>query len=137
MLQLKKQQNFKSHKKRFLKGIEHRSTKLQFGYYGLKAMGKGTLNFKQIEAGRKALNQKLKRTGKIWIRIFPNLPISSKPIETRMGKGKGNVSEWIIYIKPGMVLYELSNVPKIKALTALKNAALKFSFKTKIIYRII
>jgi len=123
----------KYHKKRFFKGIEQRSNTLQFGYFGLKAINSGILNFKHMESGRKAINQILKRSGKIWIRVFPSLSLSKKPIEVRMGKGKGNVDTWISYIKPGTVIYEINSLDEIKALEALKNASLKLPLRTKII----
>jgi len=127
----------KLHKKRFFKGIDYRSTSLKFGHYGLKALNSSILTFNQIEAGRKAINQVLKRTGKIWIRIFTSLPITKKPIETRMGKGKGNVSHWVCYVKPGTVLYEINNISFLKAKEALTNASLKLSLKTKFIKKLI
>jgi large subunit ribosomal protein L16 len=126
----------KMHKKRFFHGVEHRNNKLKFGYYGLKALNSSLLSFKQIEAGRRAINQKLKRSGKIWIRVFPSLSITSKPIEVRMGKGKGNISGWFSYIKPGTILYELNDISVKKAKDALNNAALKLPLKTKIIYKL-
>ena len=123
----------KMHKKRYFKGIENRSTKLKFGYYGLKAITPGLLDYDQIESGRRIINRKLKRSGKIWIRIFPTLSISKKPIEVRMGKGKGNVSKWIKYVKPGTIIYEINNIQSNLAKTILKKASLKLPFKTKII----
>jgi large subunit ribosomal protein L16 len=126
----------KYHKKRYFKGIEYRSNTLKFGYYGLKALNSGLLNYKQIEAGRKAINQILKRFGKIWIRIFPILPLTKKPIETRMGKGKGNIDSWVYYVKPGTVLYEINVTNFLKAKEAFKNAAIKLPVKTKIIYKL-
>lgn len=125
----------KMHKKRFFKGTQHRSITLKFGYYGLKATSAGLLSFKQIEAGRRAINQKLKRSGKIWIRIFPSLSLTSKPIEVRMGKGKGNIDSWVYYVKPGSVLYEINEIPYNIAQEALKKAAIKLPIKTKIIKR--
>lgn len=123
----------KSYKKRFFKGIEYRSNSLKFGYYGLKALSCGILTFKHIESGRKAINQILKRSGKIWIRVFPTLPLSKKPIEVRMGKGKGAVNAWVCYIKPGTMIYEINIRNSSKAIEALKNASLKLPVATKII----
>ena len=121
----------KLYKKRFFKGIEYRANDLKFGYYGLKSLSSGILNFKHLEAGRKAINQILKRSGKIWIRVFPTLPLTKKPIEVRMGKGKGTVNTWVCYIKPGMIIYEINVMDNNKALEALKNAALKLPIATK------
>jgi large subunit ribosomal protein L16 len=125
----------KYHKKRFFKGIEYRSNNLQFGYYGLKSLNSGIMNYKHIESGRKAINQILKRSGKIWIRIFPRLSLTKKPIEVRMGKGKGNVNVWVCYIKPGTIIYEINSTNKVKSIEALKNASIKLPLQTKIVYK--
>jgi large subunit ribosomal protein L16 len=125
----------KYYKKRYFKGIELRSNKLKFGYFGLKALNSGILTFKHLESGRKTINQILKRSGKIWIRVFPSLSMTKKPIEVRMGKGKGNVNKWISYIKPGTVIYEINSLSNLKAIEALKNASIKLPFKTKIVYK--
>jgi len=125
----------KYYKKRYFKGIELRSNKLKFGYFGLKALNSGILTFKHLESGRKTINQILKRSGKIWIRVFPSLSMTKKPIEVRMGKGKGNVNKWISYIKPGTIIYELNSLSNLKAIEALKNASIKLPFKTKIVYK--
>jgi len=123
----------KSHKKRFFKGVQYKSNLLKFGYYGLKALNAGIVTYKHLETGRKAINQVLKRSGKIWIRVFPNQPLSKKPIEVRMGKGKGNVDKWICYIKPGTILYEVNSNNILKIKEALNNASIKLPLKTKII----
>jgi len=125
----------KYYKKRYFKGIELRSNKLKFGYFGLKALNSGILTFKHLESGRKTINQILKRSGKIWIRVFPSLSMTKKPIEVRMGKGKGNVNKWISYIKPGTIIYEINSLSNLKAIEALKNASIKLPFKTKIFYK--
>jgi len=125
----------KYYKKRYFKGIELRSNKLKFGYFGLKALNSGILTFKHLESGRKTINQILKRSGKIWIRVFPSLSMTKKPIEVRMGKGKGNVNKWISYIKPGTIIYEINSLSNLKAIEALKNASIKLPFKTKIVYK--
>jgi len=125
----------KYYKKRYFKGIELRSNKLKFGYFGLKALNSGILTFKHLESGRKTINQILKRSGKIWIRVFPSLFMTKKPIEVRMGKGKGNVNKWISYIKPGTIIYEINSLSNLKAIEALKNASIKLPFKTKIVYK--
>lgn len=121
-------------KKRFLKNnLQYRSNDLQFGYYGLKALNQGCLTPKHIESGRKSINQVLKRSGKIWIRVFPTLPLTKKPVEVRMGKGKGGVSTTICHIKPGSVIYEINTSNRNKALEALKNASLKLPLAMKLI----
>jgi large subunit ribosomal protein L16 len=125
----------KYYKKRYFKGIELRSNKLKFGYFGLKALNSGILTFKHLESGRKTINQILKRSGKIWIRVFPSLSMTKKPIEVRMGKGKGNVNKWVSYIKPGTIIYEINSLSNLKAIEALKNASIKLPFKTKIVYK--
>jgi len=126
----------KKHKKRFFKGIEYRSNTLQFGYCGLKSLNSGIIEYKHLEAGRKAINQVLKRFGKIWIRVFPTLSLTKKPIETRMGKGKGNVDIWVCYIKPGTIIYEVNSQDLIKTKESLLKAAIRLPFQTKIIYKI-
>lgn len=125
----------KQFKKRFFKNkkLAYRPNTLKFGYYGLKSTTYGTIEFKHLEAGRKAINQKLKRSGKIWIRILPILPITTTPISTRMGKGKGAVSSWIYFVKPGTIIYEINNITETKAREVLKKAAIKLPFQTKII----
>ena len=127
----------KYHKKRYFKGINYCANNLKFGYYGLKALSAGLIYYNQIEAGRKAINQILKRFGKIWIRIFTSLPLTKKPIETRMGKGKGNIDRWVCYVKPGTILYEINTDNFLKAKTALKNASIKLPIKTKMVIKVI
>ncbi|MDC6625681.1 50S ribosomal protein L16, partial [Leclercia adecarboxylata] len=89
------------------RGLAHRGSKISFGEYGLKATGRGRITARQIEAGRRAITRHVKRGGKIWIRVFPDKPISKKPLEVRMGKGKGSVEYWVAQIQPGRVLYEI------------------------------
>lgn len=94
------------------RGLAHRGSKISFGEYGLKATGRGRITARQIEAGRRAITRHVKRGGKIWIRVFPDKPISKKPLEVRMGKGKGSVEYWVAQIQPGRVLYEIEACPK-------------------------
>ena len=108
---------------------------MQFGYCGLKSLNSGIIEYKNLEAGRKAINQVLKRFGKIWIRVFPTLSLTKKPIETRMGKGKGNIDVWVCYIKPGTIIYEVNSQDLIKTKEALLKAAIRLPFQTKIIYK--
>src|SRR5690554_7304550 len=94
------------------RGLAIRGSKVSFGEFALKATGRGQMTSRQIEAGRRALTRKVKRGGKIWIRVFPDKPITSKPLEVRMGKGKGSVEYWVCQIQPGRVLYEIEGVPR-------------------------
>ncbi|VFP87640.1 50S ribosomal protein L16 [Candidatus Erwinia haradaeae] len=103
---------------------------ISFGVFGLKAVDRGRLTARQIEAARRAMTRAMKRQGKIWIRIFPDKPITEKPLEVRMGKGKGNVEYWVAMIQPGKVLYEMSGVSEELAREAFKLAASKLSIKT-------
>ena len=115
------------------RGKSFRANTLAFGTYGLKALELGRINSRQIEAGRVALSRTMKRTGKIWIRVFPDKPLTSKPVGVRMGKGKGSVEEWVMNIKPGRIIFEITGVDNNTAIKALKLAAAKLPFKTKIV----
>ncbi len=117
-------------------GIAVRGSQLNFGSFGLKATGRGWLSTRQIEAARIAMTRHVKRTGKIWIRIFPDKPISKKPAETRMGSGKGAPEDWVAVIKPGRILYEMDGVDEETAKEALRLAAHKLSIRTKFIKRV-
>ena len=112
-----------------------RGSSVSFGDYGLQALESGWLTARQIEAARIALSRYVKRTGKLWIRIFPDKPITKKPAETRMGKGKGPVEGWIAVVRPGKVLYEIMGVPEDKAREALYIAAQKLPVKTRFVMR--
>lgn len=115
------------------RGKAYRGNSLAFGTYGLKAIELGRINSRQIEAGRVALTRTMKRTGKVWIRVFPDKPLTSKPVGVRMGKGKGSVEEWVMNIKPGRIIFELTGVDNETAIKALTLAAAKLPFKTKIV----
>ncbi len=115
------------------RGKAYRGSSLAFGTYGLKALELGRINSRQIEAGRVALTRTMNRTGKVWIRVFPDKPLTSKPVGVRMGKGKGGVEDWVMNIKPGRIVFELTGVDNDTAVTALTLAAAKLPFKTKII----
>ncbi len=124
------------HRKQFkgrMKGTAYRGSSLEFGEYALKAVECGKMTSQQIEAARIAINRKVKRGGKMWIRIFPDKPITKKPAETRMGKGKGSPEYWVAPIKPGRILYELSGVEESLAIKALTLAGNKLPFATKVI----
>lgn len=108
---------------------------VSFGEYGLKALEPGWLTNRQIEAARIAISRAMSRSGKMWIRVFPDKPITKKPAETRMGKGKGAPEGWVAVVKPGRVMFELSGVPEDMAREALRKAAHKLPIKTKIVER--
>ncbi len=134
MLSPRKVKHRKQHKGR-MRGLSQRGSSISFGDYALKAVGCGRMTAQQIEAGRVTVNRKVKRGGQMWIRVFPDKPITKKPAETRMGKGKGSPEYWVATIKPGKILYELSGVPEELALEALKLAGYKLPFPTKVISR--
>ena len=114
------------------RGLAQRGSKISFGEIGLKATGRGRITARQIEAARRTMTRHVKRGGKIWIRIFPDKPITNKPLEVRMGKGKGNVEYWVCQIQPGRVLFEMSGVPDDLAIEAFKLAAAKLPLATTI-----
>jgi large subunit ribosomal protein L16 len=117
------------------RGLAHRGGKVSFGEYGLKTTERGRLTARQIEAARRALTRHIKRGGKIWIRVFPDKPVSKKPLEVRMGAGKGNVEYWVAQIKPGKVLYEVEGVTEEMAREALALAAAKLPIPTTFVKR--
>ena len=117
------------------RGLALRGSKVSFGEFGLKAVGRGRMTARQIEAGRRAMTRRIRRGGKIWIRVFPDKPISKKPAETRMGKGKSGPDHWVAIIKPGRVLYEMQGVEEEIAKEAFRLASHKLPFKTKFIKR--
>jgi len=117
------------------RGLAQNGNKVSFGEYGLKATERGRVSARQIEAARRAMTRKVKRNGKIWIRIFPDVPISSKPLEVRMGKGKGNVDYWCSKVQPGTVLYEMEGVSEELAREAFRLAANKLPIKTTFVIR--
>ena len=117
------------------RGLASQGNKGSFGEYGLKATDRGRITARQIEAARKAMTRHIRRGGKIWIRIFPDKPITKKPLEVRQGKGKGNVEYWVAQIQPGRILYEMSGVDENLAKEALKLAAAKLPVGTKFVTR--
>jgi len=134
MLQPARTKHRKAHKGR-IHGNASRCDKLNFGAYGLKALQPERVISKQIEAARVALTRHMKRTGKVWTRIFPNIPVSKKPTEVRMGKGKGAPEYWVCRVKPGRILFEVDGVNEIVAREALYKASAKLPIKTKFIKR--
>jgi len=124
----------KSHRGR-LKGKSKGATSVDFGQYGLQALEASWITSRQIEASRVALTRFIKKGGKLWVRIFPDKPISKKPAETRMGKGKGAPEFWVAVVKPGRILFELEGLPSSEALQAMTLAAHKLPIKTKFVQR--
>jgi large subunit ribosomal protein L16 len=118
-----------------MRGVANRGSDISFGDYALKAVECGRMTSAHIESARVAINRKIKRGGKMWIRVFPDKPITKKAAETRMGKGKGSPEYWVAVIRPGKVLYELSGVPEELAMEALKLAGFKLPFATKVVSR--
>ncbi|MFY0666158.1 MAG: 50S ribosomal protein L16 [Natronospirillum sp.] len=130
-----KRTKFRKMQKGRNRGLALRGSKVSFGEYALKSTGRGRITSRQIEAARRAMTRKVKRGGKIWIRVFPDKPISKKPLEVRMGKGKGNVEYWVAQIKPGKVLYEMEGVSEELAREAFSLAAAKLPVPTVFIKR--
>ncbi len=118
-----------------MKGHETRGTEIHFGEYGLQALEPGWMTQRQIEAARRALVHHMKRRGKVWIRIFPDKPVTKKAAETRMGKGKGAVDHWVAVVKPGRIIFEIAGLPEEIARAAMRLAAHKLAIKTKFIAR--
>lgn len=134
MLQPKRTKFRKLHKGRN-RGLAQRGNKVSFGEYGLKATSRGRITARQIEAARRALTRHVKRGGRIWIRIFPDKPITQKPLEVRMGAGKGNVEYWVAQIEPGRMLYEMEGVTEEIAREAFRLAAAKLPVQTTFVSR--
>ena len=134
MLQPKKVKHRKAHKGR-IRGNAQRGATIAFGSFGLKAMEPKWITNRQIEAARQAMTRHMKREGNVWIRIFPDKPITRKPQEVRMGKGKGNLEFWAAVVKPGLIMFELDGVPQQLAQEALELAAQKLPIRTKFVVR--
>jgi large subunit ribosomal protein L16 len=134
MLQPKRQKYRKQQKGR-LKGVSQRGNRLAFGSYGLKAQNSNWITSRQIEAARIAMNRYMKREGKVWVRIFPDKPISAKPAEVRMGKGKGDIDRYVSEVQAGRIMFEIDGVRQEVAEEALRLAAQKLPVKTKITLR--
>ncbi|MAM70072.1 MAG: 50S ribosomal protein L16 [Gammaproteobacteria bacterium] len=132
-----KRTKFRKQMKGRNRGLAHRGSAVSFGEYGLKAMDRGRLTARQIEAARRALTRHVKRGGKIWIRVFPDKPITKKPLEVRQGKGKGSVEYWVAQIQPGRVLFEIEGVSEEMAEEAFRLAAAKLPFTTKFAKRVV
>lgn len=134
MLQPKRTKYRKQQKGRN-RGLAQRGSKVAFGTFGLKAMGETWITSRQIEAARIAMTRYMKREGKVWIRIFPDKPVTKKPAEVRMGKGKGALSHYVAVIRPGRIMFELDGVPRAVAEEALRLAAQKLPVETKVVVR--
>ena len=134
MLAPKRVKHRKTHKGR-MRGQAHRGSKVSFGEYGLQALEPTWITNRQIESARVAITRHIKRGGKVWIRIFPDKPITQKPAETRMGKGKGNPESWVAVVKPGRVMFELEGVSREVAQRAMQLGAAKLPIKCKFVVR--
>jgi len=134
MLSPKRTKFRKQHKGR-IHGEAKGGSELNFGTFGLKATEPDRVNARQIEAARRAMTRAMKRQGRVWIRIFPDVPVSKKPIEVRMGKGKGSPEFWAAKVKPGRIMFEIDGVPEAVAREALRLAAMKMSVKSRIVVR--
>jgi len=135
MLQPKRTKFRKAHKGR-IHGYAKGGTALNFGAYGMKAMAPARVTARQIEAARRAITRHMRRAGRVWIRIFPDIPVSQKPAEVRQGKGKGNPEYWVARIKPGRIMFELDGVPESVARRAFELAAAKLPLDTKFVRRL-
>ena len=134
MLAPKRVKHRKTHKGR-MRGMAYRGNKVSFGEFGLQTTECGWISNRQIESARVAMTRHIKRGGKVWIRIFPDKPITSKPAETRMGKGKGNLEGWVAVVKPGRMMFELEGVPEETARRAMELAAAKLPVATQFVAR--
>jgi large subunit ribosomal protein L16 len=131
-----KRTKFRKQQKGRNRGLATRGNKVSFGEFGLKATTRGRLTARQIESARRALTHFIKRGGRVWIRVFPDKPVTKKPLEVRMGSGKGNVELWVALIQPGAVLYEMEGVNEAQAREAFKLAAAKLPVRTQFVTRV-
>ncbi len=134
MLSPKRTKYRKAHKGR-VRGLAKGGTELNFGSYGLKATTTGRITARQIEAARRAITRRMKRAGRVWIRIFPDVPVSTKPTEVRMGKGKGSPEYWMARVKPGRIMFEVDGVDEVIAREAFDRGAAKLPVQTRIVMR--
>lgn len=136
MAQFPSRTKFRKAQKGQRKGLTKGASFLEFGEFGMQAQDRGWITSQQIEACRVAINRYFKRRGKVWIRIFPDKPVTKKPAETRMGKGKGAPDHWVAVIRPGRILFEVGNVSKDEAQNALRRAAAKIGLRTRFVERV-
>lgn len=134
---LPKRTKFRKQFKGKNRGVANNGNKVSFGEFGLKTLERGNITSRQIESGRRAISRHVKRGGKIWIRIFPDTPITQKPLEVRMGKGKGSVEHWVAKVQPGKMLYEIEGVGEEVAREAFSRAAAKLPVKTTFVTRLV
>ncbi len=130
-----KRTKFRKQQKGRNRGFAERGNRVSFGDYGLKSTGRGRLTSRQIEAARRAINRYVKRGGRVWIRVFPDKPISKKPLEVRMGKGKGNPEYWVALVQPGTMIYEIQGVDEASAREAFRLAGAKLPVRTTFVSR--
>jgi large subunit ribosomal protein L16 len=135
MLQPKRTKFRKAHKGR-IRGMTKGGAELNFGAFGMKATEGGRITARQIEAARRAITRHLKRAGRVWIRVFPDKPVSKKPAEVRMGKGKGSVEFWVAPVKPGRIMFEIDGVPYELAEEAMRRASAKLPISTRFVHRV-
>src|ERR1700759_386779 len=135
-MQQPKRTKFRKQFKGRIHGAAKGGTALNFGAYGLKAMEPERITAREIEAARRAITREMKRAGRVWIRVFPDLPVSKKPVEVRMGKGKGSIEFWAARVKPGRILFEIDGVPADVAKEALRLGAMKLPIMTRVVTRI-
>lgn len=136
MVLMPKKTKFRKSQKGHMTGLSKGGNFVHFGEFGIQALDRGWVTGKQIEACRVTITRFFQRKGKVWIRVFPDKPITKKPAEVRMGKGKGNVEEWVAVVRPGRILFEVGNVPKELAQEALRLAAAKLAVKTRFVQRV-
>lgn len=136
MAMMPKKTKFRKTQKGQCRGITKSGAFIEFGDYGIQVLERGWITNQQIEACRISINRYFQRRGKVWIRIFSDKPITKKPAEVRMGKGKGGVSEWVAVVRPGRILFEVANVPKEDAQNALRRAAAKLGLRTRFVERV-
>lgn len=131
-----KRSKFRKQQKGQKRGLSKGGNFVQFGDFGMQALERGSISGRQLEACRIAINRHFQRRGKVWIRIFPDKPVTKKPAEVRMGKGKGNVDHWAAVVRPGRVLFEVANVPRDRAQEAMRLAAAKLGLRTRFVERV-
>lgn len=136
MALMPKKTKHRKHQKGNERGLSKGANFVDFGEFGMQALERGRITDKQIEAMRVSINRYFQRKGKVWIRIFPDKPVTKKPLEVRMGKGKGGVDHWVAVVKPGRILFEVGNVSKELAQNALRRAAAKIGVKTRFVERV-
>lgn len=136
MVLLPKRTKYRKTQKGSCSGLSKGANFVDFGDYGIQALDRGWVTAQQIEACRVAINRYFQRRGKVWIRVFPDKPVTKKPAEVRMGKGKGGVSHWVAVVRPGRVLFEVGNVPREMAQEALRRASAKLGIRTRFVERI-